>query len=434
MTPIKLFSPAAMALHLILFAGFLLYARVFGPPAPPSIDVPFKPLATSAVQQDTKHETEIDQSLLLTERRPGSMSHQGFYEREGKLWGRLENRWVAELTLNDRVQRASEYHFSKSKAAMGALAMVEVNTGKVVGLSEFIDRNHPVTRRLRPSENVHLALQAIAPSAGLFRIVTTASLLEKGLNPLQRFCYTKFKGTLLQSRHLSNQDPNACNHLIEAMSVTDNSYLAWVSHSELSSDLLKKTALNLGFDQRYSYFGLPYELSVAHIPSDPLRRAKTAVGFRGSKANVLHAALMMGAVATDGTLRSPRLVENIRNEEGTTVTAPDFPPMSKGISASTSARIKRIMKNAIHESPTGKVFQDWPDHLRSTRVAGQASVRTYRKPSFTRYTWFVGYMPAEDPKWAIAVMVVNHERWYVRALDIAHRVLKDVLSDLTQEP
>ena len=64
------------------------------------------------------------------------------------------------------------------------------------------------------------------------------------------------------------------------------------------------------------------------------------------------------------------------------------------------------------------------------KVAGQASVRTFRKPSFIRYTWFVGYVPAQDPQWAIAVMIVNNERWFVRALDIAHRVLKDVLSQL----
>ena len=34
---------------------------------------------------------------------------------------------------------------------MGALALVEVNSGRVIGLSEFIDRQHPVTRQLRPS-------------------------------------------------------------------------------------------------------------------------------------------------------------------------------------------------------------------------------------------------------------------------------------------
>ena len=66
------------------------------------------------------------------------------------------------------------------------------------------------------------------------------------------------------------------------------------------------------------------------------------------------------------------------------------------------------------------------------KVAGQSSVRTYRTPYFVRYTWFMGYAPIEDPKWSFAVMVVNHETWYVRALDIANRVLKDYFDLLNQ--
>ena len=433
MTPIKLLSPSAIALHLILVATVLIYARVFGPPQPPSIPVPYQEFGESRNQseaQPSDQASHIDHSLLLSETRPGSMRHQSFFEREGKLWGRLENRWVAELTLDPQVQKVAKYWFSKSKSAMGAFAMVEVESGRILGLSEYIDPNHPVTQRLRPNANIHLALQSLAPGSGVFRLVSAAALLENGINPLRSYCYTKFKGTWLQEYHLTNRNPNACNNLTEAISSTDNSYLAQVTHSELPPDRLKKMSMSLGFDKRYSYFGLPYELSAAHIPNDPLTRAKSALGFKGSKVNVLHAALLMSAIASNGTMHSPRLVERIIGEDGREINAPQFPAMAQGMSPSTAARLRRMMKNAIHESPSGRVFQNWPAKLRNMRVAGQASVRTYRKPEFTRYTWFVGYIPAESPQWAVAVMVVNHQRWYVRALDIAHRVLREVLSEL----
>ena len=433
MNPQKLLSPSALAIHLVLVAFFLIYARLFGPPEPEKINLPYEELKTTQEQSsEVAKSVEIDRSVLLTETRPGSMDHKSFYTRDGHLWGRLENSWIAQLTLDQRVQKASQYHFSKSKSAMGALALVEVSSGRVIGLSEFIDPSHPVTKQLRPAKDVHLGLQSIAPSSGGFRLITAAALLEAGVNPLQSFCYTKFKGAWIRPKHLSNRDPKDCNHLTEAISTTDNSYLALVSHTQLTADKLKKSALNLGFDRRYSYFGLPYELSVAHIPSDPIQRAKTAVGLIGSKMNVLHAAMFTAAIASDGTLKSPRLVEKIINEAGHEIEAPTFPAMANGVSPSTAARLRRMLKNAIHESPTGRVFQNWPDKLRRMRVAGQASVRTHRKPNFVRYTWFVGYVPAEAPQWAIAVMIVNNERWFVRALDIAHRVLKDVLSQLDE--
>ena len=431
----KLISPSSLVIHLILVTCFLIYARIFGPPQPERINIPYQELKQDTPRTDgTKSQSQIplDRSVLLTETRPGSMSHSSFFAKEQKLYGRLENRWTAQLTLDQRVQKASDYHFSKSKSAMGALALVEVSSGRVIGLSEFIDRQHPVTRKLKPSSDIHLGLQSIAPSSGVFRLVTTAALLEDGLNPLQKFCYTKFKGAWIKHEHLSNLDPRHCNYLSEAVSTTDNSYLAYVSHSQLTPDKLKKAALNLGYDRNYSYFGLPYELSVAHIPSDPIQRAKTAIGLLGSKTNVLHAAMLTAAIATDGALKSPRLVEKITNSEGREIEAPEFSTMAKGMSPSSAARLRRIFKNAIHENPSGKVFQNWPNELRKMRVAGQSSVRTYRKPSFVRYTWFVGYVPSEAPQWAIAVMVVNNERWFVRALDIAHRVLKDVLSDLNK--
>ena len=436
MTPQKLLSPSVLAFHLLLVALFLGYALVFGPPKPEQIQVPFKALkAVSEKEKDKINSSAtlpIDKSVLLTETRPGSMSHKSFFLKDGRTWGRLENSWTAQLTIDDRVQKASSYHFSKSKAAMGALALVEIKTGRVIGLSEYINPNHSVTKLLKPSQEVHLGLQSIAPSVGVFRLVTAAALLKAGVSPLKRFCYNKFKAINLKSHHLQPVDSGNCNHLNEAFPTTDNSYLASVSHQQLTADKLKKMALNMGFDRRFSYFGLPYELSVAYVPSDPVQRAKTALGIEGSKMNVLHAAMLMGAIAGDGTLKSPRLVEKIHNEDGKEIEAPEFSPMAEGMSPSSAARLRRMMKLAIEEPPTGKVFANWPQKLNNMRVAGQSSVRTIRRPSFVRYTWFIGYVPAQAPQWAVAVMIVNHERWFVRALDIAHRVLKDVLSQFDE--
>ncbi len=428
----KLISPSSLIIHLMLVAGFLVYARVFGPPQPEPIKIPFKELKVDQKKAEigkTSDEIPLDRSILLTETRPGSMDHKSFYSKNNRLFGRLGNSWTAELTLNQKVQKASQYHFSKGKSALGALALVEISSGKVIGLTEHIDKHHPVTRQLKPSPAMHLGLQSLAPSASVFRLVTAASLLESGLNPRQKFCYTKFKGTRIKQEHLSNLDPKHCNYLSKAVTTSDNSYLAYVSHSQLSPDKLKKSALNLGYDRNYSYFGLPYELSVAYIPSDPIQRAKTAIGVMGSKTNVLHAAMLTAAIASDGVVKSPRLVEKITNSEGREIVAPEFSKMAKGMSPSTAARLRHSLKNAIYENPTGKIFRNWPDELRKLRVAGQSSLRTYHKPNFIRYTWFIGYVPIEDPKWAIAVMVVNND-WHARALYIAHQVLKDVLGDL----
>ena len=96
----------------------------------------------------------------------------------------------------------------------------------------------------------------------------------------------------------------------------------------------------------------------------------------------------------------------------------------------TAKRMRHMMRRAIQDKKSHAVFKEWPSSLSHYRVAGQASMKTHREPSFVRYTWFVGFAPADRPKWAFAVMVVNNIKWYVRALDIAHRVLKDYFEHL----
>merc|ERR1711907_327419 len=123
-----------------------------------------------------------------------------------------------------------------------------------------------------------------------------------------------------------------------------------------------------------------------------------------------------------GHLKPPYLVDKIKRNDGKEVPVPELKPIAQGMGPSSAARMRIILQLSMKNKEIAKAFQTWPYALNHMKVAGQSSVRTYRTPYFVRYTWFMGYAPIEDPKWSFAVMVVNHETWYVRALDIANRV------------
>ena len=418
--------------QLILLLVFLLYSFVFGPPQSQKSN-----LSKQVTQKKTEIPTRtqmslIDQDLLVSERRPGALNHKNFFQKDGQIWGPLENQWTALLTLDPTLQKVIYRHFKNSKAALGAFVMMEVDTGRIIGLSEYINREHSVTRKLQIKEDVHLALNALAPSTGVFRLVTIAALLNKGIKPLQSFCYTKFKYSITM-RHLSNKDPNNCNNLQQASADTDYSFFAYMSHHNLAVEDLKRMALHLGFDRKIPYFGLPYELNTAYIPTTDIRRAYTALGFRNSKSNALHAAMLARAIATDGQLKPPYLVDKIIRNDGKEVPSPPLKPVAQGMGPASAARLRRVLQLSMKGKEIAKAFQNWPRSLSHMKVAGQSSVRTYRNPYFVRYTWFMGYAPIEDPKWSFAVMVVNHDTWYVRALDVANRVLKDYFELLNQK-
>ena len=442
-----LITPQLMLIQLGLVVLFILYSFIFSPPVSQYPDIPHKPLTQE--KMDQLQGTQSPQEFLISERRPGLLDHRRFFVKDGRIWGQLTSQWSNEkknpkedvqqwnalLTLDPQFQKIAQRRLKVSRAAVGTIAMIDLKKKQIVGLSEYIDPQHPTTRQLKINRDVHLALRAIAPAAGLFRIVSTAALLESGMNPVQKFCYHKTKQSIrpdylnLVSSHLTTSRHD-CSTLDEAFAETELGFFIPTTHQFLQADDLITMARTLGFDQEIPYFELPHELSTAHVPNTDIRRAYTALGLKNSRANTLHGAMIAAAIADNGTLYRPQLAYKIVNHEGKEISAPELQTMATGMKPNTAKRMSHMMRRAIQAKTTYSVFKNWPSSLNHYRVAGQSSTKTIKKPSFIRYTWFVGFAPADRPRWAFAVMVINNKNWYVRALDIAHRVLRDYFEHL----
>jgi len=428
MRPKPLISPSFLIAQVFALVFFFAVTSLAGPFSTEPTEVPRDPLKPSDALTP-RPGVVVEPDATLTERRPGPLSHKRLFEKEGKMWGHLDNQWVASLSLDLRLQEITDRHFKRSHAALGALVMMEVETGRVIGLSEYINADHPVTRRLELKEDVHLGLRALAPSAGVFRLVTSAALIEAGVNPRERPCYTKVHSSEITAHHIENRNPGPCASMSEAFIETDLGYFTFLSHKHLKSERLKRAALRLGFDRHLPYFGMPYELSKAHIPSPDISRARAALGLQGSRLSALHAAMIAATIAKGGALVRPQVVDFIESERGERRDTPDLGHLkNSGLRDDAARHLRQVLRDAMQDAEVSKVFQSWPAALSGYKVAGSASVRTYQKPNFMRYTWFVGMAPADRPRWAFAVMVLNNEQWYVRAFDVAHRVLRDYFS------
>merc|ERR1712167_132355 len=110
--------------------------------------------------------------------------------------------------------------------------------------------------------------------------------------------------------------------------------------------------------------------------------------------------MIAAAIATNGTLYRPQLAYKIVSHEGTEIKAPELQVMATGMKPTTAKRMRHMMRRAIQDKKSHAVFKEWPLSLSHYRVAGQTSMKTHRDPSFIRYTWFVGFAPADRPRWA----------------------------------
>ena len=148
-----------------------------------------------------------------------------------------------------------------------------------------------------------------------------------------------------------------------------------------------------------------------------------SAGFWHTKLTPLHGALIAAAVATDGTIPSPRLVNRLVGPNGQVVQAPKLPPLSRAMSAKAANQLRKAMSETIRRGTGRRAFASWPAQLKDITIGGKTGTLSKRTP-YTSYTWFVGYAPVDNPEIAIAVMVGNSELWWQRAVDIAKSVLE----------
>jgi peptidoglycan glycosyltransferase len=87
-----------------------------------------------------------------------------------------------------------------------------------------------------------------------------------------------------------------------------------------------------------------------------------------------------------------------------------------------------MMKLTVSEgTASGSFHERHHSILGDITVAGKTGSLSNHQRPFKDYSWFVGFAPADDPKIAVAVVVVNGLKWRIHAPFIAREALKAYL-------
>ena len=175
----------------------------------------------------------------------------------------------------------------------GATVLLEPRTGRVLALAEHSQRD-PEARGL--------SFRAMAPAASIFKIVTTAALLQRGVGPEAEVCYHGGKHGL-SPRHLAD-DPRRdrrCLTLASALGHSANAVFAKLADRGLSAELLRSEAEHFLWNAPIP-FARPVEVSRADIPDDPFSLAQTAEGALNEVNNILTRMRELAVQSANGTM------------------------------------------------------------------------------------------------------------------------------------
>lgn len=326
--------------------------------------------------------------------------------KDGAYFAKTEDGRQARLTVDPQLQAQMAKLLKMYNPQGAAVVAIDPKTGKVLALADYGEG--AVTRQ-------------VYPAASVFKIITGAALLEKGVSPDDETCFHggrhALKEKLLQDKPRLDR---RCLSLSMALAKSANVVFAKMAVKHLDADELRKEAEHFLFNR--PIFDQPVEQSKADIPDRGLDFAKSAAGFGDVKLSPMHAALIAAAVGNGGVAEEPSLLDAIDGEQ--------VPPTGsmRLLNPETAASLRDMMKLTISEgTATSSFVERHRNILGSIEVAGKTGSLSEHKKPFKDYSWFVGFAPADDPKIAVAAVVVNGLKWKVHAPFIAREALKAYL-------
>lgn len=343
----------------------------------------------------------------------------------------LPDKRTARLAIHTDLQRATERVMAMHHVPEASVVLMDVETGKVLVYASHVESG--------PKRD--LAVEATAPAASVFKVVTGASLVENAkLGPDHEACYSGGAQRITQ-RDLT-PDPKRdrwCTTLAGAMGRSVNTVFARLALEHLSPTELERTARSLGFGAALP-FDVPVQASAVRLPEEQLGFARTAAGFWNTTLSPVHAAWLGAAIARGGVPVRPVIVTEVVSEGEAPWTAPTSLTQKRVMRPDTARAVTTMMEATVRNGTSRQAFHDPKGRAFLPGVAVAGKTGTLTDAAAQRYyTWFAGFAPsrpltigadgAQPRQVALGVLVVNGEKWTVKANVLAREVLRTYFAD-----
>lgn len=322
---------------------------------------------------------------------------------------------LARYTLNPIHQGKIEKLLGQYRPDYGAFVALDAATGRVLVMASYTRSG---------SDGQNLALRASFPAASVFKIVTAAAALDQGV--LSADTVIPFNGAnhTLYRRNVTDQRLNRWTRQItlrDAFAKSVNTVFGKIGMYVLEPLQLQDYAERFQFNKTISA-DLPVEPGQLQIPSsEPWGFAELASGFnRLSSMSPLQGALIASAVANDGVMMEPFVVEGLSLPQGQVLYTANPSPTSVTMKAETAAELRTLMRETVVTGTSRSAFRTLlrKPAYRDLEIGGKTGSLRGQAPK-GKCDWFVGYARSPEDRIAIAALTVNEDKWRVKASYLA---------------
>ena len=310
-------------------------------------------------------------------------------------------------TLDVKLQETASKALSTYK---GAIIVTEVSTGKILALvsKPDFDPNDIETMwdsLINDTESTVLlnrVTQGLYPPGSTFKIITALEYIRE--NP------TTWRDYVFQCNGYYKNGSNRinCYHgsvhnkvsFVKSFAKSCNSSFANMGMT-LDLDSFEKTLNDLMFGQELP-FDLAHARSSTAIGQDDIDNAQiiqTSIGQGKTLITPLHLNMITSAIANDGTVMKPYVVDRIVSSDGKLLKTYHSSAYKTLMSREESSYLQELMIEVV-ESGTASRLKSY-----GYTAGGKTGSAEYNSNKSDSHAWFTGFAPAEDPEIVFTIII-----------------------------
>jgi cell division protein FtsI/penicillin-binding protein 2 len=375
------------------------------------------------VKSQLEHRTEIAKSI-------------GESVRHGQFPSNIEMQWDGKpvkaqihLGIDPEMQKEAEKLLKTYKPDYAAIVMMDAVTGRVLAMTSF-QKDDP------NAEN--WTLKSNFPAASVFKIVTATAAVDKaGVSPQHKINFNGGNYTLYRKNVMSDKVTKWTRAITlkEAFARSINTAFGRLSLETLHPVDINDYATRFMFNQEIPA-DFPVEMGVAYVPPEKsFELTEVASGYnKTNRMSPIQGAMIAAAVANDGKMVIPYLVQNITDENGQEIYSAETLDNGHIMTAESALKVRELMGETVTAGTSRKSFRKLVRNkkFKTIEMGGKTGHLTGENPK-GRVDWFVGYAMDETNRVAIAAVSINKEKWTVKSAELGQNMFKKYYGPIIQD-
>lgn len=380
------------------------------------------------IDQDSEfdiHQRKISRLQIVREHIREQL--QPFFERNElapylyfEKFGAFEKTDV-KYTFDPNLQNRANILLKRYKPDYASIVAIDATTGRVLALANYIkDEN---------DGPLNIATRATFPAASIFKIIPASVALDK--YNFESSLSIPFNGSLhtLYRKNVLSDVVNRWTRFMslkQAFAKSVNTFFGRLALKKMQPDDIREYAERFQFNKPI-VTDFPVDTSTAIVPDEKgFELAEVASGFnRFNTLSPVQGAMMAAAIAHDGVVRIPYVVDTLINEKGEIVYEAEPIEIEKALTQEGAAKMRELMQATVIQGTSRKSFKPLVRNhqFMELEMGGKTGSLTGNEPR-GKVDWFVGYANFEDRKIAIAAITINKKYWTVKSAFLAQSIFK----------